>query len=901
MSARSRTSRALAALSSPALAERHHNSDRESVVDDLRRPESAEFLQRPVMTMSGVENCETEAESQQMQEAEGTRVRATQVCEQTRKSIKHVELTVLAEVAKHWRASDEKRERIEQVAHEAIEEALEHLGRTRSVLMDSVEKLEGFSRITSCLGCRVPSDLVVKLQRLISKQWDRSSVAELEQSVKEKQRQIAVLQEANSRMEAELEQMQRKYAEQQRELVRLRTEREPAKSSAGEVKKVPGEDRINACEASQAWQALEEIRVALCDGNSRFQSGHVLLPERPIWTSQQWKHTSTRPSPSEKQGQLRSIPSESDSELRSVRSCGLGDGGSDNEGFRQYLKYVALPEVGVYDGESKEYTFSNFLDMFSLKYPSDQWSDEELRAIFKAKLGGKARAQFEALPRVKKEGSFKALVEAMRAKCKGEQRTKRIVALGKLNELGKTDEQSVADFCIELERLAQKAYPELDEMSLATTRANLLYEQLVAWPESYHLLETLETGGDRMYDALKETAPRVERRRITLENANWLGSKGVEKGHTRRRNSREAHDDNVACETVPEKQNANGVSVQETKDVSSPGDARPIRCFKCNGYRLAKKHRRRTSRPKYERNRNTDLEPESSVKTAKWCGAVVAKRTYVAPKVTETSKVTHAKNDRKQPAAAAVYGCEESVLPEEEDRRVMRESMTQTPSEWLNLLERRDKLKCVGYTTTDIPIAPKIKRKWRVRKGVKGVFNFRSKADGAFFRDENKCMAVNSGLHSTHVSHPSDGPCSAVDGGPGNALEGCRRSSSNFARNVIPLLLHPTLRCGGVLEAVRGLSDPAASDFYGYLKQVFSASKANHMEGGEPKDRPGKPAKNPPDLHGEPADRDGGISNRRLRRTQLNGRRSQFKPAGILERLQMIQSRGPTLPRGRAS
>ncbi|KAL6728884.1 hypothetical protein Aduo_010617 [Ancylostoma duodenale] len=851
MSARSRTSRALAALSSPALAERHHNSDRESVVDDLRRPESAEFLQRPVMTMSGVENCETEAESQQMQEAEGTRVRATQ--------------------------------------------------------------------------------------------------------------------EANSRMEAELEQMQRKYAEQQRELVRLRTEREPAKSSAGEVKKVP-----------------------------------------------EW---------------ARAIARATDLDLAAVEAY--------------FYKAVAEREA-------------------SLKYPSDQWSDEELRAIFKAKLGGKARAQFEALPRVKKEGSFKALVEAMRAKCKGEQRTKRIVALGKLNELGKTDEQSVADFCIELERLAQKAYPELDEMSLATTRANLLYEQLVAWPESYHLLETLETGGDRMYDALKETAPRVERRRITLENANWLGSKGVEKGHTRRRNSREAHDDNVACETVPEKQNANGVSVQETKDVSSPGDARPIRCFKCNGkghfareckkekvrnrevgslsakladkvcgstrfqggrsrerpqekrrfskkwttsveifgrkwcalldtgsevsilparilkqairdginidevveelpfdtaarvvdasgnamkfltvvridiredgaqqspvqvsmhvaqgetsalvlgtnilpvlgYRLAKKHRRRTSRPKYERNRNTDLEPESSVKTAKWCGAVVAKRTYVAPKVTETSKVTHAKNDRKQPAAAAVYGCEESVLPEEEDRRVMRESMTQTPSEWLNLLERRDKLKCVGYTTTDIPIAPKIKRKWRVRKGVKGVFNFRSKADGAFFRDENKCMAVNSGLHSTHVSHPSDGPCSAVDGGPGNALEGCRRSSSNFARNVIPLLLHPTLRCGGVLEAVRGLSDPAASDFYGYLKQVFSASKANHMEGGEPKDRPGKPAKNPPDLHGEPADRDGGISNRRLRRTQLNGRRSQFKPAGILERLQMIQSRGPTLPRGRAS
>ncbi|EYB84742.1 hypothetical protein Y032_0311g2153 [Ancylostoma ceylanicum] len=138
MSARSRTSRASAALSSPALSERH-NSDRKGAVQDVRRAKSAELLQRPVAIMSGVEDCEMEAEGQQVQncemEAEGqqvqepdeTRVRGAQVCEQTRKSIKLVEVTVLAKVAKHWRASDEKRERIEQVPHQATEEALEHL------------------------------------------------------------------------------------------------------------------------------------------------------------------------------------------------------------------------------------------------------------------------------------------------------------------------------------------------------------------------------------------------------------------------------------------------------------------------------------------------------------------------------------------------------------------------------------------------------------------------------------------------------------------------------------------------------------------------------------------------------------------------------------------------------
>ncbi|EYC03419.1 hypothetical protein Y032_0094g2748 [Ancylostoma ceylanicum] len=105
-----------------------------------------------------------------------------------------------------------------------------------------------------------------------------------------------------------------------------------------------------------------------------------------------------------------------------------------------------------------------------LKYSAGQWFDEELRAIFKTKLGGKAKAQFEALLWDRKEGSFETLVEAMCAACKGEQRTRRIVALGKLSRLRKTDKQSVADFSIELERLTQKAYLELDEKSLVTTR-----------------------------------------------------------------------------------------------------------------------------------------------------------------------------------------------------------------------------------------------------------------------------------------------------------------------------------------------------------------------------------------------------------------------------------------------
>ncbi|KAL6726067.1 hypothetical protein Aduo_008077 [Ancylostoma duodenale] len=118
---------------------------------------------------------------------------------------------------------------------------------------------------------------------------------------KAEEMRVRAAQEASSRIEAELEQMHRKYAEQQRELERLRKQRESAESSAGEVKKVP--------EWARATARATDMDLAAEDTYFYY----------------------TRPLPSKKQGQLRSIPSESDSELGSVRSYGLGDVGSDNK------------------------------------------------------------------------------------------------------------------------------------------------------------------------------------------------------------------------------------------------------------------------------------------------------------------------------------------------------------------------------------------------------------------------------------------------------------------------------------------------------------------------------------------------------------------------------------------
>lgn len=59
----------------------------------------------------------------------------------------------------------------------------------------------------------------------------------------------------------------------------------------------------------------------------------------------------------------------------------------------------------------------------------------------------------------------------------------------------------MSEFCVELQRLARQAYPELDERALEIERAQLLYDQVVHWRDSYHLLEALESD-ECAYDKL---------------------------------------------------------------------------------------------------------------------------------------------------------------------------------------------------------------------------------------------------------------------------------------------------------------------------------------------------------------------------------------------------------------
>ncbi|VDO28341.1 unnamed protein product [Heligmosomoides polygyrus] len=199
----------------------------------------------------------------------------------------------------------------------------------------------------------------------------------------------------------------------------------------------------------------------------------------------------------------------------------------------KYLKYVALPEVKPYSGKDKDYPFKAFREAFELKYPREKWTDAELCALFKAKLTGKAKSQFETLPKHKSK-SYREAVKEMAYLCKEEARNASIVAIGELQKLRKRENQSVADFCVELDRLTRIAYPELIGSSINSMRAHLLYEQLADWEESYHLLAAMEGDPRRFYDNLKEAAMRIERRHLTIRNVREHRGTTEKRGFPRR-------------------------------------------------------------------------------------------------------------------------------------------------------------------------------------------------------------------------------------------------------------------------------------------------------------------------------------------------------------------------------
>ncbi|KAK5974309.1 Zinc knuckle [Trichostrongylus colubriformis] len=163
----------------------------------------------------------------------------------------------------------------------------------------------------------------------------------------------------------------------------------------------------------------------------------------------------------------------------------------------------------------------------------------------------------------------------------------RVVALGKLRKLRKPEAQSVAEYCVELERLSARAYPEMDERALATTRAQQLYDQIVHWPESYYFLEAMEQEGSKAYESLKEAAMRVERRRITLESTRSQKYQAMNDSFSRRLREEKSGETKLKEQGLikdrPKVRQEGESPDKEKEDSKQPTKNEYIRCYNCKG------------------------------------------------------------------------------------------------------------------------------------------------------------------------------------------------------------------------------------------------------------------------------------------------------------------------------
>ncbi|EYC37539.1 hypothetical protein Y032_0781g2301 [Ancylostoma ceylanicum] len=144
------------------------------------------------------------------------------------------------------------------------------------------------------------------------------------------------------------------------------------------------------------------------------------------------------------------------------------------------------------------------------------WDDRSLILLFERLLKKDALMIFETLPTSVRSGTFDEVVEAMRARLCEDNNSARLKAMTALRKLTMREGQSVAEFCLVLERVASRAYPDTPPEAVSLQKAEILFNQLARWEGSYTLADALETSAkEEVYEKVKETALRLERTRRT--------------------------------------------------------------------------------------------------------------------------------------------------------------------------------------------------------------------------------------------------------------------------------------------------------------------------------------------------------------------------------------------------
>lgn len=172
--------------------------------------------------------------------------------------------------------------------------------------------------------------------------------------------------------------------------------------------------------------------------------------------------------------------------------------------------YTALPNLESYSATERQ-SFKRFVNDFSIRYHKAQWNDRSLIQLFQRFLKKRPLVTFETQPREVKEGTFEDVIEVMKERLQEDGDAAKVKPLTQSRNLAMRADQSVEEFCVALERLANRTFPDVPEEVVSLQKAEILFRQLAQWPGSYSLSEALETSeGSLAYENAKRAALRLE-------------------------------------------------------------------------------------------------------------------------------------------------------------------------------------------------------------------------------------------------------------------------------------------------------------------------------------------------------------------------------------------------------
>lgn len=277
---------------------------------------------------------------------------------------------------------DPKREKVEDVARVAAEEAVRQLETLKELCARESEQSVGFQQLMKSLECSSRVELVQTIEDLVLK---ASVVEEVRESTGWLQDDIALPCSELIKKEAQLlekEQnvisLQKQLEAAQREL-KAQQQRMECSRRAEEDESPPGASVKS--NYSRSLRTLNRLKNDWMNCKSEFQTGPRLLQESSALTPQGSPSCSGRtPSSSGKSSVVASEYEWSEDESCAGLRFRNRTGGSP-VGMRQdmssHLKYIALPEVRAYSGKEKDYSWESFKEAFELKYPRSSWSDKE--------------------------------------------------------------------------------------------------------------------------------------------------------------------------------------------------------------------------------------------------------------------------------------------------------------------------------------------------------------------------------------------------------------------------------------------------------------------------------------------------------------------------------------------